>query len=542
MIALAAYPLGARVTFLEPLPEAPMSFLAKQICGAYDDARALEQLAQESDAVTYEFENVPVASAQLISQHTKIFPPPDALRVSQDRWVEKTFFESLEIPVPKFAAIDSLQDLESAIDSLGLPAVLKTRRMGYDGKGQFVIQTRADIEAAWNTLKGAPLILEAYVNFTREVSILAVRAQDGECAFYPLVENHHRQGILRLSLAPMPNPDAKLQTIAEDYARRILQALNYVGVLAIEFFQVGDELVANEMAPRVHNSGHWTIEGAVSSQFENHARAILGLPLGAVETRGYCAMVNLIGRLPDANALLKLPDVHVHLYDKTPRAGRKLGHVTVVARDEKIRDDSVARILSHVAGFKPQMNDFRERLKEKQLFDLLIESLDAAQAVKNDETDIGKSHRKSSTNWIECLAKNLVPHYPKEEGFYVLARPIENKVFGLNELLYDIVVCSTQKIDGLTYVQDVEWQIESEFSNLKFEVVKDFNKLVLGSARRKLFIEAALNHTERLRVLAPAASACSGEVFVSFIPHPVDWSTRKDIALYKWNGIDWDRL
>lgn len=346
MLALAAYPLGARVTFLDPAPYAPMSHMAKQICAAYDDERALKQLARESEVVTYEFENVPVASAQLISQFTKIFPPPDALRVSQDRFVEKTFFNSLEIPTPKFARVDSLIDLENATAEIGLPAILKTRRLGYDGKGQFLIQTHADLEGAWAALDGTALILEQFVNFTREVSILAARGQDGACAFYPLVENFHRDGILRLSLAPLLN--TKLQNLAQVYAQRVLDALSYVGVLAIEFFQVGDELLANEMAPRVHNSGHWTMEGAVTSQFENHARAILEMPLGSTQTRGYSAMVNLIGELPEIDTLLKIPDAHVHLYDKAPRAGRKLGHVTIVAQDEAKRDARLSQVLELV--------------------------------------------------------------------------------------------------------------------------------------------------------------------------------------------------
>ncbi|OQY97551.1 MAG: 5-(carboxyamino)imidazole ribonucleotide synthase [Chloroflexi bacterium UTCFX4] len=336
MLALAAYPLGARVAFLDPTPDAPMSHIAKQICGAYDDEHALEQLARESDVVTYEFENVPVASAQFISQFTKIFPPPDALRVSQDRLVEKEFFNSLEIPTPKFSQIDSFDDLENALVEIGLPAMLKTRRLGYDGKGQFLIRARDEIERAWNELPSDALILEEYVGFTREVSILAARGQKGECVYYPFVENFHRDGILRLSRAPFA--DARLQDLAQTYAQRVLDALNYVGVLAIEFFQVGDELLANEMAPRVHNSGHWTIEGAVTSQFENHARAILGLPLGSAQTRGYSAMLNFIGELPDIESLLKIPDAHVHLYDKAPRAGRKLGHVTMVAKDDKTRE------------------------------------------------------------------------------------------------------------------------------------------------------------------------------------------------------------
>lgn len=350
MLALAAYPLGARVTFLDPAPDAPMKHPAKQICAAYDDERALEQLARRCDVVTYEFENVPVTAALYAEQFTRVFPPPAALLVSQDRWEEKSCFNGLEIPTPRFARADTHSEFVEALENIGLPAVLKTRRLGYDGKGQFVIRTHKEMGAAWNALEGAPLILEQSIDFTREVSILAVRGQDGACAFYPLVENHHREGILRLSLAPAPNTSAALQDLAQAYAQRVLEALQYVGVLTIEFFDTGDVLLANEMAPRVHNSGHWTIEGAVTSQFENHARAIMNLPLGSTQARGYSAMVNFIGELPDVQALLQIPDAHVHLYDKAPRARRKLGHVTILAGDEKTRDEKLARVQKTYRG------------------------------------------------------------------------------------------------------------------------------------------------------------------------------------------------
>ncbi|MBI4674465.1 MAG: 5-(carboxyamino)imidazole ribonucleotide synthase [Chloroflexi bacterium] len=348
MLALAAYPLGARVTFLDPAPDAPLRHLAKQICAAYDDERALEQLARDCAVVTYEFENVPVTSALHLEQFTRVFPPPAALHIAQDRWEEKAFFSALGIPTPKYARVDTHSELVAALENIGLPAVLKTRRLGYDGKGQFSIATHDDVTRAWNALDGMPLILEAFVNFTRELSILAVRGQDGACVFYPLVENVHREGILRTSLAPASNTAGALQTHAEDYARRVLGKLNYVGVLAMELFQVGNILLANEMAPRVHNSGHWTIEGAATSQFENHMRAILGMPLGSTETRGYCAMVNFIGALPDVNALLQIPDAHAHVYDKAPRVGRKLGHVTVLADDETTRDERLQQALEIV--------------------------------------------------------------------------------------------------------------------------------------------------------------------------------------------------
>lgn len=353
MLALAAYPLGARVTFLEPAPDAPMSSLATQICSAYDDPRALEQLARWSDVVTYEFENVPVASAQHISRFTKIFPPPDALRVSQDRLVEKTFFQSLNIPTPSFAPINSLPDLETAIARIGLPALLKTRRLGYDGKGQFLIRSQEDMTTAWHALGATNLILEQFIRFDEELAILGVRAFDGTCAFYPLVQNYHREGILRLSLAPAPSITSSLQNLAQDHARRILTALDYVGVLAIEFFRAGDNVLANEMAPRVHNSGHWTMEGAVTSQFENHVRAITGMPLGATEMRGYSAMLNFIGTLPDVNALLQLANAHIHLYDKAPRPGRKLGHVTLIATDKNKLDEQIGL----VEGLFPRQAD-----------------------------------------------------------------------------------------------------------------------------------------------------------------------------------------
>lgn len=339
MLAPAACALGARVTFLDPAPDAPLKHLAKQICAAYDDERALEQLARSCDVVTYEFENVPVTSALYAEEFTRVLPPPAALLVSQDRWEEKSFFNGLEIPTPRFARADTHSEFVEALENVGLPAVLKTRRFGYDGKGQFVIRSHKEMDAAWSALDGVPLILEQHIDFRREVSILAARGQDGACVFYPLVENHHRDGILRLSLAPAPNTGATLPELARGYAQRILEALHYVGVMAIEFFQAGDMLLANEMAPRVHNSGHWTIEGAVTSQFENHARAIMNLPLGSTQARGHSAMVNFIGELPDVHALLQIPDAHVHLYDKAPRAGRKLGHVTVLAGDEKTRDE-----------------------------------------------------------------------------------------------------------------------------------------------------------------------------------------------------------
>jgi 5-(carboxyamino)imidazole ribonucleotide synthase len=246
---------------------------------------------------------------------------------------EKTLFRQLGISTAPFASIDSFEELEAALADIGLPAVLKTRRFGYDGKGQVMLREHSDAASAWQTLGGASLILEGFVSFERELSIVAARNRIGETAFYPLVENIHQDGILSRTLAPAPGLTSELQATAESYATRVLDALNYVGVLAIELFQVGDTLLANEMAPRVHNSGHWSIEGAETSQFENHLRAVAGWTLGSTAPRGQSVMLNLIGSIPDTALVLRVPGAHLHLYDKAPRPGRKLGHITLRADD-----------------------------------------------------------------------------------------------------------------------------------------------------------------------------------------------------------------
>ncbi len=356
MLALAGYPLGLRFRFFDPSADAPVRYLAEQVVAPYDDHLALDQFSQGLTVVTYEFENVPVATARALERHVPVFPPPRALEVAQDRLQEKRFFASLNIPTAPFAPVDDRESLEAAVVRIGLPAVLKTRRLGYDGKGQVILRTHTDVDPAWHALGGQPLILEKFVAFARELSVLAVRGQDGGIACYPLVENVHRNGILHRSIAPAPGLAAETQMLAETYARRVLEALDYIGVLAIELFEIdetnarttGARLLANEMAPRVHNSGHWTIEGAVTSQFENHVRAIVGLPTGATSARGYAAMVNLIGSLPNVTMLLALPDVHVHLYDKAPRPGRKLGHVTICAGDVTQLADRLAVVERYV--------------------------------------------------------------------------------------------------------------------------------------------------------------------------------------------------
>ncbi len=334
MLALAGYPLGLRFRFLDPSPLAPARDLAPLVVGPYG-GEALESFREGLGLVTYEFENVPVEAAWALAQTLPVRPTPKALEVAQDRLQEKRFAQSLGIPTPALHPVDGPQDLEEGLARVGLPALLKTRRGGYDGKGQARVESPEEAFRALEALGGRGLILEALVPFTREVSLLGVRGLGGEVAFYPLVENHHQEGILRLSLAPAPGLTPSLQAQAEAYGRRVLEALDYVGVLALEFFQVGEELVFNEMAPRVHNSGHWTIEGAETSQFQNHLRAILGLPLGPTTPRGQAAMLNLIGHRPDFAQVLA-HGAHLHWYGKAVRPGRKVGHITLLRPDLKV--------------------------------------------------------------------------------------------------------------------------------------------------------------------------------------------------------------
>lgn len=331
MLALAAHPLNVRCTALEPAAEPAAAPVCAHLAGEFDDYRALFELARAADAVTYEFENVPVEAARWLAERVPVFPPPRALEVSQERLAEKRFFEALGIPTPPFAAVDSEAEFRAAVAEIGLPAVLKTRRFGYDGKGQAVLRTGADAEAAWAKLGGRPLILEGFVPFDRELSIVAVRGRDGRIATYPLVENVHIDGILHRSIAPAPDLGEELGERAAEFAARVLAELDYVGVLTIEWFQAGPRLLANEMAPRVHNSGHWTIEGALTSQFENHVRAVCGLPLGGTAPVGHSVMYNFIGDVPDAARVLALPEAKLHLYGKASRPGRKVGHVTLRA-------------------------------------------------------------------------------------------------------------------------------------------------------------------------------------------------------------------
>ncbi len=317
MLGLAGLPLGMSFRFLDPAPDACAGAVGELLVGEYGDRDALARLADGADVVTYEFENVPVEAAAAVGA----IPGVAALEHGQDRLREKELFRSLGIGTARFGSLEET----------GVPALVKSRRLGYDGKGQ------RRVEAVEPLSEGE--LAEELVPFDRELSIVGVRGRDGETRFWPLGENVHRDGILHLTRAPATDAP---QAEAEAVCATLMDALDYVGVLAVELFEVDGRLLANEFAPRVHNTGHWTIDGAATSQFENHLRAILGLPLGPTEARGLSVMVNLIGDVPQLRELTALPGARVHLYGKEPRAGRKVGHVTLVDASEETVERALA--------------------------------------------------------------------------------------------------------------------------------------------------------------------------------------------------------
>lgn len=345
MLALAAAPLGIECRFIDPSPEAGAAVCAEQQLAAYDDIDALKELAQWSDVVTFEFENVPAAALDSIAALAELAPSPRSLEVGQDRLLEKRLFEQLGFAVAPYRPVGSLDELEVAFSSIAGPAILKTRRLGYDGKGQVRISSDRELADAWSAVGGVPCVLEAMIDFEHEISAIVVRGRDGDLVSYPPAVNVHRDGILETST--VPGGDDAVPEQATRCAEAIAAELGHVGVLAVEFLVGADGLLINELAPRVHNSGHWTLDGASCSQFENHVRAVLGLPLGAAAPIGSTTMINLVGGLPETAALLALPGVHLHLYDKAPRPGRKLGHANVVARGDADSEyaDSVERAL-----------------------------------------------------------------------------------------------------------------------------------------------------------------------------------------------------
>ncbi|WP_082190172.1 5-(carboxyamino)imidazole ribonucleotide synthase [Frateuria defendens] len=365
MLALAAAPLGVKTVAFDVAADACAGQVAPLRVAAWDDHAALEAFAREVDAVTFDFENVPAATAQWLAERVPAAPNPQALAVAQDRLSEKTLFRDCGLDTPAFMPVATREALDFALGAIGAPAILKTRRLGYDGKGQFRLRTPADADAAWDALGAAAaehgLILEAFVPFERELSVLAVRGQGGELRTWPLTRNWHVDGVLSLSLAPAPDIDG-LQEQAAAHARTLAERLDYVGVFALELFVKDGRLLGNEMAPRVHNSGHWTIEGAVASQFENHVRAVLGLPLGDTAARGASAMFNWIGELPDPVPLLRVADAHWHDYGKAPRAGRKVGHATVCADGAgqlAARVEEVALALGRLPQAQPALDVLR---------------------------------------------------------------------------------------------------------------------------------------------------------------------------------------
>jgi 5-(carboxyamino)imidazole ribonucleotide synthase len=347
MLALAGYPLGLDFLFLDPAQDAPAGQVAPVLNGAFTEARLLDELAERSEVLTFDWENISVDALRALKGDTRIAPPIPALATAQDRVSEKKLFERLGIPTTRWMAVSTRGQLTRALRDIGLPGVIKTRRLGYDGKGQAVVRTQEDAYAAWEQLGAAPLLYEELIPFDCEVSIIGARSPRGEVVIYPLNGNVHSEGILRLTRAPYGPP--RWQKLAAGYLEKVLKHFRYTGILTIEFFVRGGRLLANEMAPRVHNSGHWTIEGAATSQFENHLRAILDLPLGSPAALGYTAMLNLIGTLPPREAMLAETGLHYHDYGKQPRPGRKLGHCTLVEATVTARDRRARRLLAQLA-------------------------------------------------------------------------------------------------------------------------------------------------------------------------------------------------
>lgn len=336
MMVLAGVPLGVRFRIVDPAVDACAGQVAPLLQEHWDAPDRLRVLTGEIDAATFDFENVPAATAEWLAERTRIAPNAHALATAQDRVAEKTLFRECGLLTAEFAAVETRAGLDAALAQIGAPAILKTRREGYDGKGQFRIHSLADADAAWVALGAQAatrgLILEAFVPFDFEASVVAVRARNGDFRSWPLTRNWHVDGILSVSLAPANVADT-ISKAAVAHARAIAEKLDYVGTFALELFVKGGQLLGNEMAPRVHNSGHWTIEGAVTSQFENHVRAVLDMPLGDTALRFPSCMLNWIGELPNRDALLSVPGAHWHDYGKSPRPGRKVGHATICARD-----------------------------------------------------------------------------------------------------------------------------------------------------------------------------------------------------------------
>ncbi len=358
MLALAGLPLEMQFSFYDT-SGSPSVGIGEIFVDRGGKGSELEQFLATVDIVTSEFEHIPLALAQTIERKKPLLPSSESTRVCQNRAEEKSLFNKLGIPTPQYRVATSISELELAVEALGCPVIAKTITEGYDGKGQAIIRDTADIASAWSSIGNTALIVEKFINFSRELSIIAVRSRSGQIAFYPLAENTHQGGILRFSVAPAPRISPDIEKQAQSYACELLEALGHVGVLTLELFETEHGLLANEMAPRVHNSGHWSIEGAACSQFENHLRAICDLPLGDCQAISPTCMINIIGKKGKTEALLRLPYVHLHLYDKEERAGRKLGHITVQADNYKEltwRIRNVASLLPECPEYNPSEN------------------------------------------------------------------------------------------------------------------------------------------------------------------------------------------
>lgn len=347
MMALAAHPLGIETYCIDPIADVCASDVTRVQQADYTDKATIEKFANSVDVVTFENENIPSDTLDWIQAICPIAPGKKALECAQDRLLEKNLFRELGIATPEYAAIGSLNELQQLAKESDLPLLIKTRRFGYDGKGQFLIKSLDQVSTAWETLKSDSLISEAFIPFDYEVSLISVRNQQGEIHCYPLTKNLHRHGILRISTAPAC--DDNLFEKAKQSAIKILDHFDYVGVLAIEFFVKGEQLIANEMAPRVHNSGHWTQDGAITCQFENHIRAICNLPLGQCDALGFAAMFNNIGTEPDKKAVLQVPYSHLHTYNKAARSGRKIGHINLQSMDKHQFNESFKQLDSLVS-------------------------------------------------------------------------------------------------------------------------------------------------------------------------------------------------
>jgi 5-(carboxyamino)imidazole ribonucleotide synthase len=353
MMGLAGIPLGFSFVFLDPAADACAAATGELLQADFADEEAARELARQVDVATFDFENVPETVARELEKTCPLFPAPSALGASQDRLTEKTLLEQLGAGVPGFHPVSSRTDLLEGLERLAYPAVLKTRRLGYDGKGQAVLRDAEDLERAWQQLGDSDLILEAFVPFESECSLLGVRSREGDTRFWPLTRNVHSGGILTLSLPG--GFDTRLQAEAEKIMHRLMEKFDYVGVLTVEFFVLNGALLVNEIAPRVHNSGHWTIDGSTCSQFENHIRAISGLPLGEADLARHSLMFNWIGEMPDRAKAMEIPGLHWHVYGKAPRPGRKIGHATVTAHGHEALIENARRLAMLAGGEFPSL-------------------------------------------------------------------------------------------------------------------------------------------------------------------------------------------